>query len=164
VATTQTTPEELVTRLSDPAGFKKMWGFLGGKRAKAAHALFTGADAKGVARSYTLDTREHEGTGYYLKAIGTRGDLTGDQLNELTRAAKLLPLGTVRYEGMMAPTMPEFLGSSDDANDVHSLSRLDEGIIVYPVTVLNKKREVTFAAWAHQGDQWSVYPIEDNKL
>ena len=159
-----TTTDELVQRLSDPAGFKKIIGFLGGKRAKASHELFTTADEKGVARSYTLDQREHEGTGYYLKAISTRGDLTGDQLNELTRAAKFLPLGTVRYEGMMAPTMPEFIGSSDDANDVHSLSRLDEGIVVYPVTVLNKKREVTFAAWARKGEQWSVYPIEDNKL
>lgn len=163
MATTQTSPEELVTRLSDPAGFKKIWGFLGGKRAKAAHALFIGADERGVARSYTLDTREHEGTGYYIKAIATHGDLTGDQLSELTRAAKLLPLGTVRFEGMMAPTMPELIGSSD-ASDVNSLSHLDEGIIVYPVTVLNKKRQVTFAAWARKGSDWSVYPIEDNKL
>ena len=159
-----TTTDELVQRLSDPAGFKKINGFLGGKRAKASHELFTTADERGVARSYTLDTREHEGTGYYIKAIGTRGDLTPEQLAELTRSAKLLPLGTVRYEGMMAPTMPEVLGSSDEASDVHNLSRLDEGILVYPVTVLNKKREVTFAAWTHKGDEWSVYPIEDNKL
>lgn len=159
-----TTTDELVQRLSEPAAFKKIIGFLGGKRAKAAHELFSSADEKGVARSYTLDQREHEGTGYYIKAIGTRGDLTAEQLAELTRAAKLMSLGTVRYEGMLAATMPEPLGSSDDAHDIHDLSRLDEGILVYPVTVLNKKREVTFAAWTRKGDEWSVYPIEDNKL
>ena len=159
-----TTTDELVVRLSDPSGFKKIIGFLGGKRAKKAHEVFTTADEKGVARSYTLDQREHEGTGYYIKAIGTRGDLTAEVLAELTRSAKLMSLGTVRYEGMLASTMPEPLFDTADASDIQRLSRLDEGIIVYPVTVLNKKREVTFAAWARKGDEWSVYPIEDNKL
>ena len=159
-----TTTDQLVARFSDPAGFKKYIGFLGGKRAKAAHEVFTSAEAKGAAQSYTLDTRDHEGTGYYIKAISTNGDLSESMVSELTRAAQLLPLGRVRYEGMMAPTMPDAVGCVDDAADVHALSRLAEGVIVYPVTVLSKKQTADFALWARKGDEWYVYPLEDKRL
>lgn len=159
-----TTTDELVARFTDPAGFKKYIGFLGGKLAKKAHAVYSGAEAKGAAQSYTLDTRDHEGTGYYIKAISTTGDISEATLSELTRAAQLLPLGTVRYEGMMAPTIPDAVGSTDDAADVHALSRPAEGVIVYPVTVMSKKQTVDFALWARNGDDWFVYPLEDKKL
>jgi hypothetical protein len=166
MAAITTTPDELVQRLSDPKGFKKIFGWFGGKAAKVAHELFSTADQRGVARSYTLDYRVYErnGNGYYIKAIGTRGDLTAETLARLTQAAKVLPLGTVRYEGTMAATLPEPLGSVLDANDINSLSVLDEGILVYPVTVLDKKQDATFAVWAHQGGEWYVYPIENSRI
>jgi hypothetical protein len=159
-----TTTDALVSRFADPAGFKKYIGMLGGKRAKASHALFSGADERGAARSYLLDTREHDDAYYYIRAISVRGDLDEATLAELTRAATLLPLGTIRYEGMMAPTLPDAVGSSGEATDVHDLSNLEAGVIVYPVTELSKKGLSNFALWARSGTEWFVYPIEDKKL
>jgi hypothetical protein len=155
---------DLVARFADPAGFKKYIGLLGGKRAKASHALFSTADDRGAARSYVLNTREFDDSYYFIRVISTRGDLAEDTLDDLTRAASLLPLGSIRYEGMMAPTLPDAVGSDLEAADVHSLSRLDEGIIVYPVTELSKKGASSYALWARTGDDWFVYPIEDKKL
>jgi hypothetical protein len=159
-----TTTDALVSRFADPAGFKKYIGFLGGKLAKASQELYSSADERGAARSYVLDTREHDGSYYYIRAISVRGDLDETTLASLTRAATLLPLGTVRYEGAMSPVLPDAVGSSAEAADVHELSRLDEGIIVYPVTELSKKALSNFALWARSGSEWFVYPIEDKKL
>jgi hypothetical protein len=163
MSTTDVTTD-LVARFTDPAGFKKYIGLLGGKRAKASHALFSAADDRGAARSYVLNTREFDDSYYFIRVISTRGDLDEDTLDDLTRAASLLPLGSIRYEGMMAPTLPDAVGSDLEAADVHSLSRLDEGIIVYPVTELSKKGASSYALWARAGDDWFVYPIEDKKL
>ena len=158
------TTDALVTRFLDPSGFKKYIGFLGGKRAAAAHEVYSTAEAKGAAKSYILDKREYDGSHYYIRAIATQGDLDEQTLAELTREATLLPLGTVRYGGAMAPTLPDSLFDTDDAADVHELSRLDRGVIVYPVTELSKKALSSYALWARTGNEWFVYPIEDKKL
>jgi hypothetical protein len=158
------TEHQLVERFSAPGGFKKHIGFLGGKLARACEELFTTADAKGAARSYTLDRREYEGSAYFVKAISTNGDLDEATLAELTREAALLPLGRLRYEGMLAPTLPDAVGSNPETPDVQALSRLSQGIIVYPVTILSKKQDAKYSLWARKGDQYFVYPIEDKKL
>lgn len=159
-----TTSDELVARFTDPNGFKKYIGFLGGKLAKKSHDVFSSAEQRGAVESYVLDTREHDGTYYYLRAISTQGDLDEATLGELSREAKLVPLGTVRYEGMQAAVLPDAVGSNPEAADVHALSRLDRGIIVYPVTELSKKGRSSWALWAAKGGEWFVYPIEDKKL
>jgi hypothetical protein len=159
-----TTPDALVARFSDPAGFKKYIGFLGGKLAKAAHQAYATADQRGAAESYLLDTREHDGTYYHLRAIGTRGNLDETTLAQLAQDVKLVPLNRVRYEGMLSPTIPDAVGSNPEAGDVHALSRLDQGIIVYAVTQLSKKAASTWALWAVKGGQFYVYPLEDKKL
>lgn len=159
-----TTSDELVARFLDPAGFKKYIGFLGGKRAKMSTELFSTAEERGAAKSYLLDTREHDGTYYHLRAISTRGDLDEATLAELTRAVQLVPLGTVRYEGMMAAVLPDAVGSNAEARDIHDLSPLDRGIIVYPITELSKKGKSTWALWAVKGGEFFIYPIEDKKL
>jgi len=159
-----TVVDDLTARFSTPEGLKKYFGLLGGKRAKGSAELLGRATGSGVARAYTLDHREHDGSTYYVKAISTRGDLDEKTLAELTREATLLPLGTLRYEGMMAATMPEELGSTDDASDIHSLSRLAEGIVVYPVSIMSKKGDASYAFWLTTGDAWYVEPIDDKKL
>ena len=164
MSTTDVSTTDLVARFAEPNGFKKYIGFLGGKLAGKCQAIFDSADARGAARSYLLDTRDYDGSYYYVRAISTMGDLDEGTLSELTRAATLLPLGPIRYEGMMAPTLPTAVGSDPEADLVHSLSRLDQGIIVYPVTELSKKALSTFALWARKGTEWFVYPIEDKKL
>lgn len=156
--------DDLVTRFVHPDGFKKYIGFLGGKRAKRAHEVYSTAEDRGAAQSYILDTREYEGSHYYVRAIATRGDLDEQVLAELTRQATLLPLGTVRFGGAMSPTLPETLFDARGATDVHELSRLDLGVIVYPVTETSKKARSSYALWARNGDEWFVYPIEDKKL
>ena len=158
------TTDDLVTRFNAPDGFKKYIGFLGGRRAKMSQEVWDTADEKGAAQSYLLDKREYDGSHYYLRAIATKGDLDEQTLAELTRAATLFPLGTVRYEGSQAAVLPEAVGSEADARDIHSISRLDEGIIVYPVTELSKKALSNYALWARSGDEYFVYPIEDKKL
>jgi len=158
------TTDDLVTRFSAPDGFKKYIGFLGGKLAKKSQEVWDTADEKGAAQSYLLDKREHDGSHYYLRAIATKGDLDEQTLAELTRAVTLVPLGTVRYEGSQSAVLPDAVGSEEDASDIHSLSRLDDGVIVYPVTELNKKALSNFALWARSGDEYFVYPIEDKKL
>lgn len=159
-----TTSAELTTRFESPDGFKKYIGFLGGKLAKKSHELYASADQRGAAESYILDTREHDGTYYYLRAIGTRGHLDEATLARLTQAVKLVPLGTVRYEGMMAAVIPDAVSSNDEARDIHDLSPLDEGIIVYPVTELTKKGRSSWALWAVKDGEYYVYPLEDKKL
>lgn len=159
-----TTSDELVARFADENGFKKYIGFLGGKLAKKSYELYSSAQERGAAQSYILDTREHEGSHYYLRAISTRGDLDESTLAQLTQAAKLVPLGTVRYEGMMAAVIPDAVGSNDEARDIHALSRLDQGIIVYPVTELNKRAKSEWALWAIKDGEYYVYPLEDKKL
>jgi hypothetical protein len=159
-----TTSDELVARFRDPAGFKKYIGFLGGKLAKKAYDTYSSADESGAAKSYTLDFREHEGNSYWVKAISVRGDLTPEVLGQLEQAAQLLPLGVLRYEGMMAPVIPDPIGSDDEADVIHGLSRPDEGIIVYPVSIMSKKKDAAWVLWARTGDDWYVYPLEDKKL
>ena len=159
-----TVVDDLAARFSTPEGLKKYFGLLGGKRAKLSAELIGRATASGVARAYTLDHREYEGSTYYVKAVSTRGDLDEATLSELTRAATLLPLGTLRYEGMMAATLPDELGSTDDANDIHSLSRLGQGIVVYPVSIMSKRGDASHAFWLTTGDEWYVEPIDDKKL
>jgi len=158
------TTDDLVTRFNAPDGFKKYIGFLGGKLAKKSQEVWDTADEKGAAQSYLLDKREYDGSHYYLRAIATKGDLDEQTLAELSRAATLFPLGTVRYEGSQAAVLPDAVGSEADARDIHSISRLDEGIIVYPVTELSKKALSNYALWARSGDEYFVYPIEDKKL
>ena len=158
------TTDDLVTRFSAPEGFKKYIGFLGGRRAKMSYELWESADEKGAARSYLLDKREYDGSHYYLRAISVRGDLDEATLAQLSREAALFSLGTVRYEGSQAAVLPEAVGSEADARDIHAISRLDQGVIVYPVTELSKKALSTYALWARKGDEWFVYPIEDKKL
>ena len=160
-----TTTDDLVRRFSDPNGFKKYIGFLGGKQAKAAHAVFDGAEAKGAARSYVLDHRQHDnGNHYYVRAISINGDLDEQTLSELSRQASLLDLGKIRWEGAMAPTMPDAVSSTPDARDIHDMSRPEQGIIVYPVTEDNKKNLSSYALWAISEGQCYIYPIDDKKL
>jgi hypothetical protein len=159
-----TTTDSIAARFTTPDGLKKHFGFLGGKRAKASHELISRADASGVAAAYTLDRREYEGSSYYVKAVSTRGDLDEGTLAELTRQATMLPLGTLRYEGMMAPTMPDAVGSDHESASIHGLSRLEQGIIVYPVSIMSKKGDAGHAFWVNAGGQWFVEPIDDKKL
>jgi hypothetical protein len=159
-----TTAAGLTARFEAPDGFKKYIGFLGGKLARNATEIYTTAERRGAAQSYLLDQREHDGTHYHLRAISIDGDLDGETLAELTRAVQLVPLGTVRYEGMMAATLPDPVGGTDDARDIHDLSRLDRGIVVYPITELSKKGASSWALWAIKDGQTYLYPLEDKKL
>lgn len=157
--------DDLTARFLDPNGFKKYIGFLGGKRAKAAHELYANAPRKGAAQAYILDNREHDGTYYTLNAISIDGDLDEQTLAELARAAKLVPLGTVRYEGSQAVDLPDAFGSNPEANDINSLSRLDRGILVYPVTLLGKRDRASWALWAiDAAGTFYLYPLEDKKV
>lgn len=158
------TSEELTTRFTDPAGFKKYFGFMGGGRAKKAHELFTTADTSGVSRAYGLDQREHEGSLYFIKAVSTAGDLDEATLASLTSEAREVALGSLHYDGMMANTLPAAIDLSDDGSTVHNLSRFDDGIIVYPVSIMSKKAEASFAVWARKGGKFYVLPLEDKKL
>jgi len=159
-----TTSAELTARFEAPEGFKKYIGFLGGKLAKRAHEVYSTADSRGAAESYVLDTREHDGSHYYLRAISIGGDLDEATLAELTREARLVPLGAVRWDGAQAAVLPDAVGSNQEAADVHSISRLDRGIVVYPVTELSKKARSSWALWAVKDGQTYVYPLEDKKL
>lgn len=158
------TTDDLVQRFSDPSGFKKYFGFLSGGRARRAHELFTTSEESGVTRAYTLDRREHDGSVYFIKAVATRGDIDENTLAELASRAALVPLGSLRYTGMMAATLPKAIGSDDEGAAVHDLSRLDEGIIVYPVSIMSTKAEATYAAWVRKGSEYFVLPLEDKKL
>lgn len=158
------TTEELAQRFRDPNGFKKYIGFGGGRLAKRCQDALASSDENGVCRSYTLDTRTHDGSYYYIYAIATRGDLDERTLSELTRMATLIPLGTVRWESSMAPQLPDAVGSSEKASAIHGLSRLDEGIIVYPEGFLSKRGESSFAVWARTAQHYAVYPLADKKL
>lgn len=159
-----TTAAGLTTRFEAPDGFKKYIGFLGGRLAREATEIYTTAERRGAAQSYLLDQREHDGTHYHLRAISIEGDLDEQTLAELTRAVQLVPLGRVRYEGMMAATLPSPVGGTADARDIHDLSRLDAGIVVYPVTELSKKGSSSWALWAIKDGQTYLYPLEDKKL
>lgn len=160
-----TTAADLTARFLDPQGFKKYIGFLGGKRAAKAHEVYSRAARKGAAQAYILDNREHDGTYYTLNAISIDGDLDEQTLAELSRQAKLMPLGTVRFEGMQAAELPDAFGSNPEANDINGLSRLDRGILVYPVTLLSKRAAATWALWAVDADGTHyVYPLEDKKI
>lgn len=158
------TPEELAQQFRAPDGFKKYIGFLGGRLAKRCQDALASSDENGVCRSYTLDSRTHDGGYYYINAIGTRGDLDEHTVSELTREATLIPLGAVRWESSMAPQLPNAIGSDDKAAAIHSLSRLSEGIIVYPKWFVSKAGTSTFAVWARTGDDYAVFPLEDKKL
>ncbi len=155
---------ELAQKFTEPDGFKKLFGFGGGGRAKKAHELFTTADASGVTPAYTLDVRTHEGCLYYIKAISTRGDLDEATLSELTNAAQSVPLGTMRYEGMMAATLPESMASESEASDIYGLSRLNDGIFVFPLSIMSKKGDAANAAWAEKGGEHFVLPLEDKAI
>lgn len=159
-----TTPESLLTRFSDPAAFRKLFGFLLGGRAKRAHAIFAAAENKAARRTYGLDRREHEGTVYVIKAIGVQGDLSRSTLDALTRAAEMVPLGTVRYEGSNAAFLPVPFGSYENAIDITSLSRPEEGIFVFAVTLFGKKRDVSWALWANLDGVDYVLPLDDRKI
>ena len=158
------TNTELTQRFTDPAGFKKYFGFMGGGRAKKSHELFTTADASGVSHAYTLDRREHEGSVYFIKAVATRGDLDEGTLSELTAAAKMVALGNLRYAGMMAATLPAAIGSDTEGAAVHDLSKFDDGILVYPVSIMSTKADAANAAWAQKDGKFYVIPLEDKKL
>lgn len=158
------TTDSIATRFTTAEGLKKHFGLFGRTRAKLSHELITGAEATGVSPAYTLDRREYEGSVYYVKAVSTRGDLDEQTLAELTRAATMLPLGALRYDGMMAPTLPDAIGSEPEAATVHALSRPDDGILVYPFSIMSKKGDATYAFWAASGGNWFVEPIDDKKL
>lgn len=158
------TAEELAQRFRAPDGFRKYIGFLGSRLARRCQDALAASDENGVCRSYLLDTRTHDGSYYRIKAVGTRGDLDEETLAQLTREATLIPLGTVRWESSMAPELPNMIGSSGEASVVHSLSRLDEGIIVYPDWFLSKNADSSFAVWARTAQDYAVYPLEDKKL
>ena len=158
------TTDELTQRFTDPAGFKKYFGFMGGGRAKKSHELLTSADASGVRRAYNLDRREHEGSLYFIKAVSTAGDLDEATLASLTSEAREVALGSLRYDGMMAETLPAAIDLSADSSTVHNLSRFDDGIIVYPVSSMSTKAEASYAVWARKGDKFYVLPLEDKKL
>ena len=159
-----TTAAGLTTRFEAPDGFKKYIGFLGGRLAREATELYTTAERHGAAQSYLLDQREHDGTHYHLRAISIDRDLDEKTLAELTRAVQLVPLGTVRYEGMRGATLPTPVGGTPDARDIHDLSPLDQGIVVYPVNELSKKGSSSWALWAIKDGLTYIYPIEDKKL
>jgi hypothetical protein len=158
------TADEIVQHFTDPAGFKKYIGFLGGKRAAASTALLADADAKGAARNYVLDTREHEGTHYEIVAFSTGEGLAQGQLDQLIRQATLVPLGTVRYEGMMAAELPQAFASNDEANDINLLSDPAAGVFVLPITKSSKKTVYSWTIWAVKDGQFYAQPLEDKKL
>lgn len=160
-----TVVDDLAARFASPEAIKKYFGFLGGKRSKGTIELMANAEASGVARAYTLDRREYDGSLYYIKAVATQGDLDEKTLAELTREATLMPLGRLRYEGMLAPVLPWPLGSDSDSGDIQGLSRLDQGIIVYPYSIMSKKGDATYAFWVKSKEGfYSVEPIDDKKL
>lgn len=160
-----TTADTLTARFLDPAGFKKYIGFLGGKRARQAHELYSSAPRKGAGQAYILDNREHDGTYYTINALSIDGDLDEATLAELARQAKLVPLGTVRFEGMMSVDLPDAFGSNPEANDINALSRLDRGIFVYPCTLLSKRASSTWALWAFDAAGTAyLYPLDDKKV
>lgn len=159
------TADDLTARFLAPEGFKKYIGFLGGKRARAAHELYSAAPRKGAAQAYILDEREHDGTYYTLNAVSIDGDLDEQTLASLAQQAKLVPLGTVRFEGMMSVDLPDAFGSNPEANDINALSRLDQGILVYPVTLLSKRARASWALWAiDAAGTFYLYPLEDKKV
>jgi hypothetical protein len=158
------TADEIVQHFSAPAGFKKYIGFLGGKRAAKSTELFNGAERRGAARNYMLDSREHEDVHYDIVAFSTGDGLSQSQLDDLTRQAQLVPLGTLRYEGMLAATLPDAFGSNAEANDINALSDPAAGVFVLPITKMKKSATHTWTLWAAKDGEFFVYPVEDRKI
>ena len=158
------TTDELVAWFAQPSGFRRYFGLRRGELAREAHELFSAADSRGAVRSTVLDQREYDGSRYVIKAIATDGELDDAERDELADQASSVPLGTVRFEGMVAATLPRPVGSVSDASDVHAISRLERGIIVYPVTKLSKRSVSTFALWARIGEDFFVLPLDDRRI
>ena len=161
---TEPTTDELVARFAEPTGFRRYLGLFHGTLAREAFDLFATADARGALRSTVLDEREYDGSQYVVRVIATEGELDEPECEGLARRASRIPLGTIRFEGMLAATLPHPVGSVADAAEVHALSRLDRGIIVYPVTELSKRSVSTFALWARVGDDYFVFPLDDRRI
>lgn len=164
MARTEPTVEELVARFEKPGGFRRYFGPFRRALAREAHELYVTAEARGALRSVVLDERQFDGSQYVVRAIATEGELDERRREELARHAALVPLGTIRFEGMIAATLPQPVGSAPDASEVHALSRLDDGIIVYPVTELTRRSVSTFALWARFDDEYFVFPLTDRRL
>jgi hypothetical protein len=126
--------------------------------------VLAAADDKGAARNYVLDTREHDGTHYEIVAFSVGEGLSQEQLDRLTRQATLVPLGTVRFEGMMAAELPEAFASNTEANSINQLSDPSEGVFVLPITKSSKKSVYSWTVWAVQDGQFYARPLEDKKL
>jgi len=158
------TADEIVQFFSSPTGFKKYIGFLGGKRAAKSLDILTAADRRGAARTYVLDSRQHESVYYDVVAFSTGEGLSQAQLDELTRKVQLVPLGTVRYEGMQAAELPDAFASNAEANDIQRLSDPAAGVYVQPITKMKKSTSHSWMLWAAKGDDFYAYPLEDAKL
>ncbi|AJT41884.1 hypothetical protein [Psychromicrobium lacuslunae] len=155
---------ELVARYSEPAPYKKHLGSFRGKRTKAAAELFNNAEQRGARQSYLLDSRNHEGKIFSVRAISLRGDLSEQVVAELTAAAQQLSVGRLFWEGQFAPLLPEAIGSDSDAADTHSLSRLADGIIVFPTIQEGKQKPYSYCVWARQGGDYFIVPVSDDWL
>lgn len=158
------TETDLVTRYSDAAPYKKHLGSLRGKRTRAAAELFNTAEQRGALKSYLLDTRNHEGKLFSVRAISTHGDLSEQVLAELSVAAQRLSVGRLFWEGQFAPLLPEAVGSDPDAADTHSLSRPAEGIIVYPTIQEGKQKPYSYCVWAQRDGRYYIVPVNDDWL
>jgi hypothetical protein len=92
----------LAASLDRPSGFAAvMRGMFRNGKAKAAHALWTSAQRKGLYDTVELRFSTHDSTGYAVLAFSEHGPVDPSTRETLATQAEGFPLSTLRYECWM---------------------------------------------------------------
>ena len=161
--TTTTDTTQIAASLDSVEGWKrinKRFLFLFGGGAKS-FSRWQNASEKAVVPNYLLVQDEHEGFDYFIHAFSTKGAIEPEVLEELRRSAADFELGTMRYESSsyscLSPWRGQVGSTNADGNSIASLSRLGEGLFVYPLA--DDKDSFPLVAYARVGDEDMIFPI-----
>lgn len=162
-------PNQVAGTLAEPGGFAAlMTGMFKGGKAKKAHAIYSGAQRKGVHRTAELRYATHEGLGNAIMAFSTDGALDHDVRDRLARQAERFPLGTIRYESWSYSTLepwgwhPRSYDPSDHTID--SIADPYDGVIVYTAVVGTKGADRPLAIHASKDGKDYIYPVPGKAL
>lgn len=158
-------------RLTDAKAFAKLHGAgLFGGRGKKSYAVWSEADARGVAQLTTLRRETFNDNNYAVFAFSVGPDLTADDISRLKVAVADVHLGQIRYDSMSYSRLEPWRGQPgsnfDKSRDLtHGVGDPEAGRYVGAMSDFKEKRlDCPVVIWAMKDGQMSIYPVPASRF
>ena len=159
----------LAASFDRPSGFiAVMRGMFRTGKAKAAHALWTAAQRRGIYDIAELRFSTHESTGYAVLAFAEHGPVDLPTREALAAQADRFPLGTLRYESRMYSGLePHGWHPTSWAASDHTIDAIADqypGIHVFTAVTKPKGADRPLVAHCVVDGRDYVYPIPGDRV